>query len=758
MADGYSNIKRQRVSKACEQCRRKKVKCDGGLPLCNNCVTLGLQCTYKESTKKRGPPKGYIEAIEGRLHRLEALLGSIIQDDDPRFKAIIDELNSPLETMYGELVRPRPMRRPSFAGIDGELGPFDDRPSTEFPEHHPQRPIDKSKIDTSNDHLGSLSIDAGGQVRYYGKSSGYYMLRSRHQLLHDGTFPLNTKRLRSGDTESRPPPVVDPFEMPPKDLEDHLLEIYFRHFYSLIPLLHKKTFMRRIQTKDDRPPALLLNAIFAIASRISPDIRVRADPMQPDTAGDAFFERARMLLDLEWDSFRVYTVQALLLMSSHQNGALKTVRGWLYSGMAFRMSQNLGLHRNCDGWQIPETEKEERKRAFYGCLVVDRLSSAMHGRSPLIDERDYDTPYPAEIDEDEVEGEPPMMGNFHQMIKLCELLGEILRALYTVKGRKQLSQMTSTDEIVSCLDRKLNRWMSKLPPSLQYHPPNTRLAQRAPAPPIRVCQLHMLFYTTLILLHRPFIPGTAQEVTPSVFPSSSICTFAANNILDIVESLLAEGRLNHINNYSLYFLFTAGIIFIHNAASPDSMFSFEAKISTNKIMKAMDELETTWMTSARHCNILGALAGLRDIDLESVDESFTKLAAQRSKVPPFIAVPNSPNPMFESGDEQQDSKDFLTMNNGCGQKPPMDYYVGTRRSISSQSRSPEQTMYGTGADGLQPPGSYNPYFVMESTPVTDRPFNPNGTAFWDVPVSFDLNDWTSYFNNQSDPNKQQTLG
>ncbi|KAI8972703.1 hypothetical protein BDB01DRAFT_691958, partial [Pilobolus umbonatus] len=53
-------------------CRKKKVKCDGISPVCGNCITLNLTCTYKESTKKRGPPKGYIEAIEGRLHRLEA--------------------------------------------------------------------------------------------------------------------------------------------------------------------------------------------------------------------------------------------------------------------------------------------------------------------------------------------------------------------------------------------------------------------------------------------------------------------------------------------------------------------------------------------------------------------------------------------------------------------------------------------------------------------------------------------------------------
>ncbi|ORY97627.1 hypothetical protein BCR43DRAFT_437727, partial [Syncephalastrum racemosum] len=52
-------------------CRRKKIKCDGGTPVCGNCVALGLSCSYKDTTKKRGPPKGYIEAVENRLHKLE---------------------------------------------------------------------------------------------------------------------------------------------------------------------------------------------------------------------------------------------------------------------------------------------------------------------------------------------------------------------------------------------------------------------------------------------------------------------------------------------------------------------------------------------------------------------------------------------------------------------------------------------------------------------------------------------------------------
>lgn len=39
-----------------------------------------------------GPPKGYIEAIESRLHRMEALLGGLLQSDDPRAAHLLTEL------------------------------------------------------------------------------------------------------------------------------------------------------------------------------------------------------------------------------------------------------------------------------------------------------------------------------------------------------------------------------------------------------------------------------------------------------------------------------------------------------------------------------------------------------------------------------------------------------------------------------------------------------------------------------------------
>ncbi|KAI8333439.1 hypothetical protein BC941DRAFT_323231, partial [Chlamydoabsidia padenii] len=62
-----------KVTLACTVCRKKKVKCDGIQPSCSRCNTMGFSCQYSDPPKKRGPPKGQVEIIENRAHRIKSL-------------------------------------------------------------------------------------------------------------------------------------------------------------------------------------------------------------------------------------------------------------------------------------------------------------------------------------------------------------------------------------------------------------------------------------------------------------------------------------------------------------------------------------------------------------------------------------------------------------------------------------------------------------------------------------------------------------
>ncbi|KAF9114463.1 hypothetical protein BGX27_010774 [Mortierella sp. AM989] len=77
-----------------EQKERQRVTKDAKGDTCTSCEMLRIPCLYLDPTKKRGPPKGagrYINAIEDRLHRMEAIVGGLVREDDPIFHS--DEAN-----------------------------------------------------------------------------------------------------------------------------------------------------------------------------------------------------------------------------------------------------------------------------------------------------------------------------------------------------------------------------------------------------------------------------------------------------------------------------------------------------------------------------------------------------------------------------------------------------------------------------------------------------------------------------------------
>ncbi|CCE86062.1 Piso0_005711 [Millerozyma farinosa CBS 7064] len=74
-SNAVASRKRSKVSRACDSCRKKKVRCDAELnstlqtvvKICSNCVKNNSNCTFSRVPLKRGPSKGYIRELEYRL-------------------------------------------------------------------------------------------------------------------------------------------------------------------------------------------------------------------------------------------------------------------------------------------------------------------------------------------------------------------------------------------------------------------------------------------------------------------------------------------------------------------------------------------------------------------------------------------------------------------------------------------------------------------------------------------------------------------
>jgi hypothetical protein len=104
-------------------------------------------------------------------------------------------------------------------------------------------------------------------------------------------------------------------------------------------------------------------------------------------AGDDYLNRAKVILGSSYASSRPSTCQALLLMGYREIGVGAMAQAWTYIGMAIRMAQDLGMHRSADGWArvglggrlFSEWELHERKRIWYGCVIMDKYVSSYIG-------------------------------------------------------------------------------------------------------------------------------------------------------------------------------------------------------------------------------------------------------------------------------------------------------------------------------------------------------------------------------------------
>src|SRR5436190_10609735 len=110
---------------------------------------------------------------------MESLLGGLVHSNDPRAEAVLTELmqddlrplrhSGPTDNSLWRNIQPT-SSTDNFSGIDDSY-----------------RSGENQLIDDLNDIMGILSIDENNQVRYHGRSSGFYLLK-KSKCYKDGVL------------------------------------------------------------------------------------------------------------------------------------------------------------------------------------------------------------------------------------------------------------------------------------------------------------------------------------------------------------------------------------------------------------------------------------------------------------------------------------------------------------------------------------------------------------------------------------------
>lgn len=167
----------------------------------------------------------------------------------------------------------------------------------------------------------------------------------------------------------------------------HLTNMYFTWHYTFFTTLSKSLFWRDFRRgkpsgdskhKTEYCTPLLVNAILALGCHFTSWPAARAHPEDCATAGDHFFREAKRLIleNEEHENPRIATVQALALMSVREAGCGREARGWVYSGMSFRMAYDLGLNIGEGAENAEGSEIDARRITIWGCFLFDKYAVA----------------------------------------------------------------------------------------------------------------------------------------------------------------------------------------------------------------------------------------------------------------------------------------------------------------------------------------------------------------------------------------------
>ncbi|ORZ19304.1 fungal-specific transcription factor domain-domain-containing protein [Lobosporangium transversale] len=665
--------KRSKITKACDNCRRRRVKCDGVPDGCSGCKAAKTQCVYTTSNTKRGPPKGYVEVIEDRLGKIENMLTSIVRkkkntlpeassssstdkatvssstaasashtsqnNEDNEDSHDEDEDDGCASTYSNDLVkvkqqpaspalRPARSSTPSSRNIRsgsvamsplGRHSPLISRNhsiTSLLPFSHDVLPHHSSQNDSSLvtnadiasltsmfDKLGSTSVRTTVPFPWLGPEQSLQYGRNHLQFTLQSLEPSLPILTRS----------FTPTISPEQTLQ--LIESFFERFNIYLPIIHRPTFMKQWEQQNcplcpqtpsshprNRPaqaedieahnqhsqdPAapispLLLNALLAVAAKVPSTNSVTLEDRQHSGfLSQSFFDAARLLLDDFMDVPRVSTVQALCLMSQyHHQGQWKATRSSSYLSMAIRMAHELGLNRDPENI-ISGPEADGLRYLWWSMFILDHQFSSWLGLGLMMHDKESDVELPMAPTSSQQD-----LRGFICMVRLVKILGSVLQHSYSAQSLPP--QFGGHDSMVSFIEGSLSSWLSNLAPEMRWQNPNVS-KRGSPGSPLRSppsiqaslaeanravalakeagevypAYLYIVYNTTLILLHRPYIVGAAGS--PAAAQSNTICTGSGRAITDIAQGLDMEQCSYVVNRFALFALLQAGVIHAMNA-------------------------------------------------------------------------------------------------------------------------------------------------------------------------------------------------
>ncbi|KAJ5524018.1 hypothetical protein N7494_010668 [Penicillium frequentans] len=625
--------RRKYIARACNECKRRKIKCNGETP-CHRCGRQRIECVYVENAPQENV--GDQENFDRLFEQMRSMQDQIIS------------LSAAVRSVTHSEASPLTGARPSVVGhSSGSYGPIPTQRSIRRVSTARETPFQGPTTSAFSFDLAKSSLQQRGIVE-------------RNEAGDEGDVTQEPSPLASPSAPNRELEVrqaVDPLWSISKDEALRLCRVYEEEMGMMYPVLELSELLDQVHRLYglmsrstsptnftgtlDREDVSILRLVFACA--------LTAEASGRSGQATALFDSVREVQDnCVWGPPEIKSIIFLTLVSIFYFQGDEETLAWRTIGIVERMCLEKGLHRR-ETLNQPAIEAEGRERVlrlFWSIYILDMRWSFGTGMPFALEDSDIDPWLP------EPEEKTPYL---RVMIRYSRIAAKVWKFISAFNNTNEIKK-----EEMNYLDWQVLSWAQNIPDALRLDHPSTPESGPALEGPRSLRRLRALLYLRAnqlrMLIYRPVL-HTAGHIVRYPSESETVVKIAKDTIRFIT-------RLNETSDiYQLqqvtfnWFLVSAlAVLFLAVSQAP-TQFSGSCKeefyfaLELVKGFSTQSYISRRLWKSIRSLRKLGPQLGLEGHksrpDHTTDDKEYVPgmLDADKSPVPPPGSSINSQTPL-----------------------------------------------------------------------------------------------------------------
>jgi hypothetical protein len=471
-----------RVSRACVECRIRKIRCDARQP-CEPCEDFNRRCIYSSTKAQRtgGAPRTKI--LEDRLRRARALIAQL-QAENPsvRHRA---EINAIFDTPPGS---------PDSVSVA----------SQQMDDHADESDSVAGDLENMMDGQGRFTAAEDNNLAYFGGPSGFTFLQKTQQLFGDESNasspgkPDSPHHLALSHLFDSPLPDKQALSssisinqlLPSRNTATRLLSIVFEQTHQLLRFLDENWFHAQTDRIYDLDPIdyadsdhdflPLFFGVVAVGYLFDPERHKKYGCRRTIDQAMRHFIAARQMIDVtrchDLVALQTILIFALFLMSTARLATAHT-----YVALAAAAAMRMGLHSQTTYGNFSENDNKARRRLFWTIVKLDIYTGTVLGLPSLVNLSHVDQVRPSSHIGDYLPAlseVTPLTRNKARMLaasgqyrELLLIIAEMVQRLYPkteheAKQVRRSRRMLISSAVISEVERQFKAWRDNLPGAL----------------------------------------------------------------------------------------------------------------------------------------------------------------------------------------------------------------------------------------------------------------------------------------------------